>query len=227
MTTGKLITIEAPNAATILAARHLDATEGPVRTGCTVDTATRSAINHVLNYVAQAHNSLSDPESCVHEQALGRVRALFRKWLADGPPRLGESLARWWDRRLIELDRASTIPSDDGTPNESGWWIKKPLRTRAVQVRWTQWNEICELLGDALITENPGGAVTISADEASDTCGEEGPIYISFNVRTIHGETAVVRHGDWVIPESAPGRFYPVKPDIFAQTYDPDTEASR
>lgn len=224
MTTGKLITIESPNAATILAARHLDATEGPVRTGSTVDTATRSAITQVLNYVSAAHNSPPVEKPCVHEQALGRVRALFRKWLADGPPRLGESLARWWDRRLIEMDTASRLPSD-GTGDESGWWIKKPLRTRAVQVRWTQWNQVCELLGDALVTENPGGAVTICADEASDTCGEEGPTYISFNVRTIHGETAVVRHGDWIIPESAPGRFYPVKPDVFARTYDPATGA--
>lgn len=51
------ITIDAPDGPTILAARHLDATEGPVQVGRTVDTATRSAINRVLAYIAKAHNS--------------------------------------------------------------------------------------------------------------------------------------------------------------------------
>jgi hypothetical protein len=45
-----------PDGATILAARHLDATEGPVRVGSTVDTTTRSAINRVLDYISKAHN---------------------------------------------------------------------------------------------------------------------------------------------------------------------------
>ena len=49
--------IEPPGAGVILAARHLDATEGPVRVGSTVDDATRSAINKVLDYVAKAHNT--------------------------------------------------------------------------------------------------------------------------------------------------------------------------
>lgn len=60
MTTDELrkrIVIDAPSEATILAARHLDATEGPVQIGRTVDMATRSAITTVLRYIAKAHNS--------------------------------------------------------------------------------------------------------------------------------------------------------------------------
>lgn len=57
----KRITIDAPNGATVLAARHLDATEGPVQVGSTVDTATRSAITVVLRYIAKAHNSPAAP----------------------------------------------------------------------------------------------------------------------------------------------------------------------
>lgn len=57
----KRITIDAPDAATILAARHLDATEGRVQTGTTVDTATRSAITQVLRYISTAHNSPATP----------------------------------------------------------------------------------------------------------------------------------------------------------------------
>lgn len=97
---------------------------------------------------------------------------------------------------------------------------KRPVVTAAVQLRWTQWQEVCELLGDALLAENMGGAGIITADEASDTCGECGPQYIALNVRTAHGEVAIVRHGDWILPEKQPGRFYPCKPDVFATTYE-------
>jgi len=50
-------TIKPPDAPTILAARHLDATEGPVQVGRYVDQSTRSAIDRVLQYVASAHNA--------------------------------------------------------------------------------------------------------------------------------------------------------------------------
>ena len=98
---------------------------------------------------------------------------------------------------------------------------KKPLEIEAVQLRWTTWPEVCALLGDALIAENPTGAWAIPVDEVTDTCGESGPEYIALAVRTIHGERAIVRHGDWIIPESQPGLFYPCKPDIFAAAYEP------
>lgn len=45
-------------------------------------------------------------------------------------------------------------------------------------------------------------------------------------VRTIHGEEAVCRVGDWVIPEREEGRFYPCKPDIFAASYAPTLPSS-
>ncbi|HWO67045.1 MAG TPA: hypothetical protein VNO31_44140 [Umezawaea sp.] len=37
---------------------------------------------------------------------------------------------------------------------------------------------------------------------------------------TVHGEEAIARVGDWIIPEPVVGRFYPCKPDIFAATYE-------
>jgi hypothetical protein len=40
-------------------------------------------------------------------------------------------------------------------------------------------------------------------------------------VTTVHGEKALIRVGDWIMPEPVAGRFYPCKPDIFAATYDP------
>lgn len=97
---------------------------------------------------------------------------------------------------------------------------KKPVKVQAVQLRWSAWVDVCELLGEALLEVNPNGARTISAEEAADTCGETGPIYIELDVRTIHGEIATVRHGDWIIPDGKAGRFYPCKPDIFEATYE-------
>ena len=98
---------------------------------------------------------------------------------------------------------------------------KKPVEIDAVQLRWSTWSEVCDFLGDALREANPDGARTISPEEASDTCGEPGPEYISIDVRTVHGDLATVRHGDWVIPDGKPGTFYPCKPGIFAATYEP------
>ncbi len=42
------------------------------------------------------------------------------------------------------------------------------------------------------------------------------------HVHTIHaGQIVNLEVGDWVIPEPDGEHFYPVKPDIFAATYEP------
>lgn len=38
---------------------------------------------------------------------------------------------------------------------------------------------------------------------------------------TTHGDPAPARRGDWVVPDSKPGTFYPIKPDVFEATYEP------
>lgn len=40
------------------------------------------------------------------EAANARVRALTDQWIKAGPPPLGTPVARWWDRRLVELNTA-------------------------------------------------------------------------------------------------------------------------
>ena len=100
---------------------------------------------------------------------------------------------------------------------------KRPIEVEAVQLRWSTWDRVREFVGDAISHTSP--AWDISAEEASDTCGESEP-YISFLVTTVHGETAVVRHGDWIIPDLRPGTFYPCKPEVFAATYELVTETS-
>lgn len=45
----------------------------------------------------------------------------------------------------------------------------------------------------------------------------DGDLYF---VVTIHGDEATVEPGDWIIPEPDGEHHYPVKPDIFARTYE-------
>lgn len=46
---------------------------------------------------------------------------------------------------------------------------------------------------------------------------EEGkPI---LKVTTIHGETAIVRLGDWIVKDAKPGTYYPVKDAVFWDGY--------
>ena len=40
------------------------------------------------------------------------------------------------------------------------------------------------------------------------------------HVTTMHGDPAVIRLGDWLIPEPTPNCFYPCNPDVFACTYE-------
>jgi len=94
---------------------------------------------------------------------------------------------------------------------------KKPVVIEAVQLRWSTWNEVCEFLGNIISSDNP--ARDIPAAEVSDTCGEDGPIFIALTIPTLEGDH-IARHGDWII-RGVQGEFYPCKPDIFEQTYEP------
>jgi hypothetical protein len=38
-------------------------------------------------------------------------------------------------------------------------------------------------------------------------------------VTTVYGEEAIVRLGDWIVKEAEPGRYYPVKNDVFKVKY--------
>lgn len=92
---------------------------------------------------------------------------------------------------------------------------KKPVEVQAIQLSWRNWGDVCEFLGDALATAN-----VREVTNYSDTTGEPGPTYIELTVITEHRDPATVQHGDWILPEPTRGRFYPVKPDIFAATYE-------
>lgn len=78
----KRVTLEPPSAGTVMAARHLDINEGPVRVGSTVDQATRSAITQVVRYVAKAHGTEPD-QSQDQLKFVTRVMEIFSLSHAD------------------------------------------------------------------------------------------------------------------------------------------------
>jgi hypothetical protein len=43
---------------------------------------------------------------------MSAVRNLLTHWQAAGPPPLGTSISRWWDRRLVELAAALTTTKE-------------------------------------------------------------------------------------------------------------------
>lgn len=97
---------------------------------------------------------------------------------------------------------------------------KKPVVIEAIQLNYKNWGDIYPFIGGPESSAPVGYHIPWS--EASDTCGESDPHgALALDVITTHGETAVVRHGDWIIPDSKPGTFYPCKPDVFEKTYEP------
>lgn len=62
--------------------------------------------------------------------------------------------------------------------------------------------------------------------EAFGTAGIYGPTEANPDhliLTTAHGDPAPARPGDWVVPDSQPATFYPIKPDVFERTYEPET----
>ena len=53
------------------------------------------------------------------EKRLARIRALADQWAKAGPPPLGTSIARWVDRRLVELNTALDGPKRPGVRSTS------------------------------------------------------------------------------------------------------------
>lgn len=46
------------------------------------------------------------------EATVERLTALAVRWLKDGPPPFGASIARWWDARFAELKTALNDPKE-------------------------------------------------------------------------------------------------------------------
>ncbi|MFM9602708.1 hypothetical protein [Streptomyces turgidiscabies] len=56
------------------------------------------------------------PVTAAAEADVQRVVELYERWVKAGPPPLGTSISRWWDKRLLEL-RQTVIVSEVETPS--------------------------------------------------------------------------------------------------------------
>ena len=94
---------------------------------------------------------------------------------------------------------------------------KKPVVIEAMQLRWDNWNEMCDFAGVGPLEEGKPMGCYIGADgrplaphESSETMG--------LLIPTLEG-TMVARQNDWII-RGVKGELYPCKPDIFEATYE-------
>ena len=82
---------------------------------------------------------------------------------------------------------------------------KRPVVVEAVQLRWDTWDEICEFVPK----EQFGGGFFVNGDNQT----------LGLRIRTLEGVMEAVE-GDWIV-KGVKGEVYPVKPDIFEETYEP------
>lgn len=94
----------------------IDAVLGPLQPRLAALAAYENAITWHTDCLSCARTlDSSIRETWRAEKAEGtvtRITALYEQWVKAGPPPLGASMARWWDRRLVEL-RAAIRPAGD------------------------------------------------------------------------------------------------------------------
>jgi hypothetical protein len=93
---------------------------------------------------------------------------------------------------------------------------KKPVVIEAVQLDWSTWSQVCDLIG-----EFPEGMTGVYLD-ADGTPHEKLPNSdpdIGLVIPTLEG-SMLARQGDWVI-KGVQNEFYPCKDSIFRATYEP------
>lgn len=89
------------------------------------------------------------------------------------------------------------------------FYRKKPVIIQAVQLREDNYSEVCDFIETYGGPSLPPDWPELSEDDD-----------VVFRLPTIHGDYTAFREGDWIFPEKKPGHFYPVKPDVFEETYE-------
>lgn len=161
----KRITIDAPSEATVLAARHLDATEGRVHVDTIVDASTRSAITTVLRYIAKAHNSPAAIPTRDEASRYDRLSPLARALVDDFDELdLAEMLVAAQDElaalRAVARSYCPACGRGDAAPTITDWEQQKQRAERAETI-------LARI--QALADEYPAGIDTALIHEALDT----------------------------------------------------------
>lgn len=102
---------------------------------------------------------------------------------------------------------------------------KKPVEIEALQLLWTNWNEMCEHAGVGNLSDGKPEGCWVDL-EGKGFLGQIPPNYLSPDeariglfIPTLEGLMLGVQD-DWII-RGVKGELYPCKPDIFEATYEP------
>ena len=60
---------------------------------------------------------------------------------------------------------------------------------------------------------------SLTGQHSADVESVNGELFQIIRVKTVHGEIAIVRFGDWIVKDSDIGTYYPVKDKIFRAGY--------
>lgn len=94
------------------------------------------------------------------------------------------------------------------------FYRKKPVVIQAVQFTGDNYDEI--------ISFTKGNAVHVKSIGGDENGNGHPQLYEKLTITTIHqGQKVDLVAGDYVIPEPDGINFYPRKPDIFENTYEP------
>lgn len=87
----------------------------------------------------------------------------------------------------------------------------KVVEIEAVQLEWSTWSEMCEHLSEwgHDFDEFPGLPPS-----------SEDPDAISIKVRTAQQQIVTVNRGEWIVRDVDRGTFYPIRDDVFQDTYE-------
>ena len=94
---------------------------------------------------------------------------------------------------------------------------KKPVVINAVQLRWDNWNEICDFANVGKLEDGKPTGVYLDDDNnplpEGATSGKLGLL-----IPTLEG-VMVAKENDWII-SGIKGELYPCRADIFEETYE-------
>lgn len=90
---------------------------------------------------------------------------------------------------------------------------KKPVEIEAVQLTWANWGEVCDFVQ---LPWGPEGLHGCFSDKGVESDSGEK---IGLIIPTLEGNM-LANENDYII-KGVHGEFYPCKPDIFEETYEP------
>lgn len=90
---------------------------------------------------------------------------------------------------------------------------KKPVEIEAVQLTWANWGEVCDFVQ---LPWGPEGVHGCHSDKGVESDSGEK---IGLIIPTLEGNM-LANENDYII-KGVHGEFYPCKPDIFEETYEP------